>query len=883
LKVVLVIPLIILVVLAALLAAFQTPPARKLIARKITRLTRSPDGGGIVIRSIGGFIPFRIRISDFRIRDGAGDWLVAKDVRIIVSPGDLFHFRLRAEEVSAGRLSWLRLPRARDGDKKKSPSEDAKFTLRSLPSFRVDDLSAENVAVEAAVLGERIGAALNGRDLRNDREEGAAASLSLRRTDGKKGQLELSAASGPEFSPLHLKFRLEEKGGGILGKILDPDAPPPVLIRFRGKGPLDRWKVDLTGSAEGMGSLEGELVYDFIRRLLAGELQGKFEKLPGRDNSGKGRISARFTAASGSQDLSAMLQSRDLVSPLGRAEGLNLTVVAEDLLGVPRGTVDLKAEGAGYPPAVSAGHVSVGAGRVAGRLSFRFADPDPGAQLELRLSACTLFGFPIDPDVPSDFTLRTRLKNNRLELALSSEEESSFELKTRASAGIEATRKPFSFRLDEEAPLRGYVRGRMKLDPLTKHLALSRQTLKGTVNTDLTLAGTSSKPEIEGRVVLSDGEYRNLNTGTVLENLAADLAAAGGSIKLERLAAVTPGGGEIDMAGQLKLFPVGVFPYSLSLRLASARLVNLEELTAVLSGKILLEGGSRRGRLHGTLEVDRAVGRIPEKLPAGIPEIEVIEMNKPGGEPAASPPSSSPLLKKLALDLSLAAPKGIVIKGRGLDSEWKADVKIKGNGAAPLVGGGLFLLDGTFIFMGERLRLTNSSITMDGSSPPVPQLKINAEADESDIAVNLQVVGTLKNPRVTLTSQPPYPTDEILARLLYGRPAAQLTGLQAVQIANGLRILQGKGGFFDVLTGWSSFLGDVQVDLTDLEGSSDQAAVRVRWSINRNIYLENQRSIEGSGNVFLARWDLTRTLQIYTQSGYGLLGDSVWLRWQLDY
>ncbi len=188
-----------------------------------------------------------------------------------------------------------------------------------------------------------------------------------------------------------------------------------------------------------------------------------------------------------------------------------------------------------------------------------------------------------------------------------------------------------------------------------------------------------------------------------------------------------------------------------------------------------------------------------------------------------------------------------------------------------------------FIFMGEELDLKDCSVTMDGRFPPVPQLRINAEDVKFDITINLQVVGPVTAPQVILSSQPPYPPDEILARLLYGRPSSQLTGLQALQIANGLRVLQGKGGFFDLLTGWTSFFGDIQVDFTELAGSSSQTAVRVRWSISRQIYIENQRAIDDKGNVFIARWDLTRHLQLNTQSGYGLFGDSAYLRYQWDY
>jgi translocation and assembly module TamB len=185
--------------------------------------------------------------------------------------------------------------------------------------------------------------------------------------------------------------------------------------------------------------------------------------------------------------------------------------------------------------------------------------------------------------------------------------------------------------------------------------------------------------------------------------------------------------------------------------------------------------------------------------------------------------------------------------------------------------------------MGEELSLEDCAVMMDGEYPPVPQLKINAEIVKPAIIMNLQIVGPVTQPEVIISSQPPYPDDEILARLLFGRPASQLSGLQALQIVNGLRSLQGQAGFFDLLTDWASFLGNIQVDFTDLQGTEDQTAVRVRWSLSRNFYVENQRSLEAPDNLFLARWEIIRNLQLRLQSGYGILGHAGFLHWQMNY
>lgn len=878
---------IVILILAALLLAFiQTPFAKRMIGEVLARVTRTSDGGEVFFGSISGLIPYRIRVGDFRIRDGEGDWLVVKDADLRVSLPDLIHFRLRALEVKVRSASLLRLPRGNDKEEEiPAEEDDTPFNLRSLPSFSVDLLSVARATVEEPVLGERIVTSLKGCQIKTDTTDGGALQLSLARIDGKSGRLTLSAAAGVEFSPLFTHIWIEEGAGGSLEELLSSGSTGSLSLLFKGQGPIEKWKVDLTARKQGQWKLTGDLLFDLTRPLAEGKLEASFETLPIKGTTGRGTVSTSFTVAGGGQNISAKIQAEDLDLPFGRTGALEVTVDVEDLLRAPRGTVEFNASDLQYPDAEEDGaRGAVTIGEITGHISLQGTEQHPAAELEVRITDCAFPDAPTGSLKPLEITITGRLKDDRLHLSLDSGEQSRFSLKAEAEAAVKLSLNPISFNLPGDGTLSGKLQARVDLELLANRLALSRQTIRGIVNADLSAGGTLGKPELTGQVKMEKGRYRNLNTGTALNGVTVEIEADRDRVTVKQLSATTPGHGKLGLTGWLKLSPPDNFPYSLSLELAAAELIDLEVLTAVFSGKVLLEGSLEEGRLHGTVKIDQAEGRIPKIFPPSIPEIEVVEINKSGGgTPVQKSSGPSRFLEKFALDIHVTAPERITVKGRGLDSEWKADITVKGTAARPLVSGGVELLDGIFIFMGEELDLKDCSVTMDGRFPPVPQLKINAEDVKSDITINLQVVGPVTAPEVILSSQPPYPTDEILARLLYGRSSSQLTGLQGLQIANGLRTLQGKGGFFDLLTGWTSFFGDIQVDLTELAGSSSQTAVRVRWSISRHIYVENQRAIDDKGNVFIARWDLTRHLQLDTQSGYGLLGDSAFLRYRWDY
>jgi translocation and assembly module TamB len=58
----------------------------------------------------------------------------------------------------------------------------------------------------------------------------------------------------------------------------------------------------------------------------------------------------------------------------------------------------------------------------------------------------------------------------------------------------------------------------------------------------------------------------------------------------------------------------------------------------------------------------------------------------------------------------------------------------------------------------------------------------------------LHITGLADAPQFELSSSPPLPQDEILARLLFGESASQLTVLQLAQIGAALASLSGVGG-----------------------------------------------------------------------------------------
>jgi translocation and assembly module TamB len=149
------------------------------------------------------------------------------------------------------------------------------------------------------------------------------------------------------------------------------------------------------------------------------------------------------------------------------------------------------------------------------------------------------------------------------------------------------------------------------------------------------------------------------------------------------------------------------------------------------------------------------------------------------------------------LDLTVNAPTGIFLHGRGLTAQVGGTLHVVGNSLSPSVTGGFDLLHGSFDVAGSTLNFTSGRVTFTGSglrNRIDPTLNFVAETNSGAYDVTLNVTGFADAPVIALSSKPPLPQDEILARLLFGESVAQLTPLQIAGIGAALVTLSGAGG-----------------------------------------------------------------------------------------
>ncbi len=431
------------------------------------------------------------------------------------------------------------------------------------------------------------------------------------------------------------------------------------------------------------------------------------------------------------------------------------------------------------------------------------------------------------------------------------------------------------------APLSGGIRYNGPAEPLWTLTGIAGQQLGGPIAIAADFGGHVAQPTITGVIRASQLRYENDTYGTVLSDIAIDGRFTRSRLQLASLTA-RAGGGTVSASGSVGLDAASGFPIDLTATLDNARLARSDALGATVSGQVAVTNGKAGGLIKGDLRLGEVRYQIVRQGAAEVPELTGVHRK---GQPLQTvAETAGPAPTNWKLDLRVRAPNQIFVSGMGLEAEWSTDMRITGTTGSPRIVGELDVVRGTFSFSGKRLDLSDSSkVTFDGGPLLNPQLDIHASTTVESISATIGIGGRAQAPRISFTSTPALPQDEVLSRLLFGSSVTTLSPLQAVQLAAALNGLRGSGG------GGLNPLGKLRsvagLDRLRVLGA-DQAtgrgtSVAAGKYIAKNVYVEIITDTRGFTATQL-EVALSRALSVLSSTGtFG--GSNVSLRYRKDY
>lgn len=442
--------------------------------------------------------------------------------------------------------------------------------------------------------------------------------------------------------------------------------------------------------------------------------------------------------------------------------------------------------------------------------------------------------------------------------------------------------------IDRQGPIEGRVTWQGDIGPLMALTPLITHRLSGAADVDIRATGSLETPHLTGQARLAGGRYENLDTGTILTDLAIALQTDGQAGRLS-LTATDGGSGRIEGDGTITFAdqtagsgqpPQGP-DVAIDLRVNRAKLVRRDDLTLTGSADLAYRTVDGAGVLSGTLDVHDATVSLTGTYAESIPTLEVIDPDAPPGTANAAP--ATPPTR---LDLRLTADSGgtatgpVKVAGRGLDSEWRADIAVGGTSATPLLTGSLDLVRGDYAFLGQGFDLVSGTVAFRGNPRIDPDLAIEASKSAETITARLSVSGRASAPVIRLGSTPPYPEDEILSRLLFSKSAGELGPLEALEVANAaaeVSGLTGRGGIVGTLR------RTVGLDVLRVSGNgAGGSSVLIGQQITRDIFVGVQRGLETTSNEIIVDWKIGNSLSLRSTTN-DETGADIGLSWQKSY
>jgi translocation and assembly module TamB len=436
------------------------------------------------------------------------------------------------------------------------------------------------------------------------------------------------------------------------------------------------------------------------------------------------------------------------------------------------------------------------------------------------------------------------------------------------------------------SPPEGEVSGTLQADiDLEKLIAIrlpEDQRMRGRIAVTFGLQGTVGHPRVLGDMHLSAGRYENMLTGTVLREIEAGVVAEGRRIELRRLHARDGKDGTLSGTGWVELDADRDYPFTVELTIENAQLVQRDDVTATLGGRLVAAGSMVASRLEGRLTARSADVFLPERTPVERIELQVIERYGSGSEEMAHPPTEKEPGGRLALDLGIVLPGGVFLRGRGLDSEWKGEIRISGEIDDPRIVGDLSIVRGRFVFFDRRFELKEGKLVFRGLTPPDPIIELSAETRIQDLLARLQVSGPVSNPEIVLQSEPPLPSDEIMARILFGRSLTRITPLQAILLAQAVRSTAGGGGTLDVMNRTRKMLSLDELEIRQEGEDIGQTQIGVGKYVREDVFLRMEKSLGSESSRVQVEVEVTPNLSIESDVG---MDDrrGVGVNWKHDY
>lgn len=404
--------------------------------------------------------------------------------------------------------------------------------------------------------------------------------------------------------------------------------------------------------------------------------------------------------------------------------------------------------------------------------------------------------------------------------------------------------------------------------------------IAGTLQLDLHATGPADTPQLSGSFGLKDGRATVKALGLDVSPISLSASLSPGHIRISQLAAKA-GDGSLSGSGLITLTKYWPQTLDLSLTADDWPAVWTHQYRVAIDSQLKASGPFTAPHLGGQINVRQATLRpelsflsaqplhhdetIIVRSSADAPPLADEQISRP--EHVEADGDTSPV-ENLSLDVALDLGRDTRLQHQNANITLGGGLSIsKKRDEAPRLAGVIQLARGWAGFQGRRFVLNRGSVTFDKETQLNPRLDILAQYEHDDYVIDALVGGTAETPNLDLRSTPPLEQADILAVLLFGKPASALNKGEEIDLQQEAVAL--TSGYAAATLGQSVSdalgLDTLGIDLSDLDFSGGQ--VGFGRALTRKTRISASQSIGGKqGQEVAIDYEMTPNLDLRTSA-----------------
>ncbi|CRL51715.1 translocation/assembly module TamB domain-containing protein [Pseudomonas sp. URMO17WK12:I11] len=377
------------------------------------------------------------------------------------------------------------------------------------------------------------------------------------------------------------------------------------------------------------------------------------------------------------------------------------------------------------------------------------------------------------------------------------------------------------------------------------------EKLTGRLNGSGTISGGLLAPQVNGSLLLSDGEVSGAELPMALHALQLRAVIVGETVQLNgdwksgKAGQGTLNGNiawgqalVVDLALKGSQLPVTVEPYA-KLEVAPDLKISMKGDELAIAGKVLVPRG------------EITIRELPPSTVKISDDVVIVGQQTEEGKP--------PLAMKMDIDVVVGEDK-LSFAGFGLTANVQGHVHIGDNLDTR---GELWLNDGRYRAYGQRLTVRRARLLFAGPLDQ-PYLDVEAIRQTDDVIAGIRLSGSAEQPTTQIFSEPAMSQEQALSYLVLGRPLSSNgeDNNMLAQAALGLGLMGSSG----VTGGLAKELG-IQDFQLDTEGSGTATSVVASGNISEKLSLRYGVGVFEPANTIALRYKLSKKVYLEAASG----------------